>query len=107
MNKITKNFTIFYVLKIIEIGNHKGLDLVNMVDQTTKQICTFIVVQLSNEILALKILSMLADYRVDFTFKDSLKQTILFYICRDGKLKLLDFVLSTNSVNLNDQDSHG
>jgi hypothetical protein len=45
---------------------------------------------------------MLADYRVDFTFKDSLKQTILFYICRDGKLKLLDFVLSTNSVNLND-----
>ncbi|CAK73818.1 unnamed protein product (macronuclear) [Paramecium tetraurelia] len=89
------------------LQQNKDMDLVNVVDQQSKQICSYIVVQFDNEGLALKFLSLLTDFRVNLNFKDSLKQSILFYICRDGKLKLLDFVLSQNAVNINDQDQYG
>ncbi|CAD8165071.1 unnamed protein product [Paramecium octaurelia] len=89
------------------LQQYKDMDLVNVVDQQSKQICSYIVVQFDNEGLALKFLSLLTDFRVNLNFKDSLKQSILFYICRDGKLKLLDFVLSQNAVNINDQDQYG
>ncbi|CAD8068392.1 unnamed protein product [Paramecium sonneborni] len=89
------------------LQQYKDMDLVNIVDSNSKQICTYIVVQFDNEGLALKFLSLLTDFRVNLNFKDSLKQSILFYICRDGKLKLLDFLLSQNAININDQDQYG
>ncbi|CAD8089289.1 unnamed protein product [Paramecium sonneborni] len=89
------------------LQQYKDMDLVNTVDSNSKQICSYIVVQFDNEGLALKFLSLLTDFRVNLNFKDSLKQSILFYICRDGKLKLLDFLLSQNAVNINDQDQYG
>ncbi|CAD8058930.1 unnamed protein product [Paramecium primaurelia] len=89
------------------LQQYKEMDLVNVIDSQSKQICSYIVVQYDNEGLALKFLSLLTDFKVNLNFKDSLKQSILFYICRDGKLKLLDFVLSQNAVNIDDQDQYG
>ena len=39
-------------------------------------------------------------------YKDSLKQNVIFYIARDGKFKLLDYLL-TQGVKFNEIDSYG
>jgi ankyrin repeat protein len=39
-------------------------------------------------------------------FKDSYHQTVLFYVCREGKEKCLDLLLD-EGLNLNDEDLFG
>lgn len=62
-----------YVILYSKLEQYKDLDLLNISEPSNKQISTFTVVQFDNEVLALKILSLFIDYRVDLNFKDALK----------------------------------
>ncbi|CAD8144614.1 unnamed protein product [Paramecium octaurelia] len=89
------------------LNQYRDIDLVNKIDPSQRQISTYIAVQGPDDNVALQTLELLFDFGANLNYKDQLGQSILFYICRDGRLKLLDFVLSTNTVNVNDQDRYG
>ncbi|CAD8135075.1 unnamed protein product [Paramecium pentaurelia] len=84
----------------------KDIDLVNRIDPQTRQISTFIAIQGSDEDIALQLLKYLCELGANINYKDNLKQSILFYICRDGRTKLFDFLIS-QGINISDTDSYG
>ena len=48
-------------------------------------------------------LHILLDHGVNLKFKDHMKQSIMFYIARDGKAKVLEFV-HTHGLEINESD---
>ncbi|KAM3131429.1 hypothetical protein pb186bvf_016501 [Paramecium bursaria] len=86
----------------------KHVDLVNKIDPQTRQISTFFAINGPDEQLIFQILQMLYEHGANFNFKDNLRQTILFFICRDGRTRIFDYLLQKgNNLNINDQDSNG
>jgi ankyrin repeat protein len=51
-------------------------------------------------------MKLLIDYGANPHFKDSYQQTVLFYICREGKEKCLDLLLE-HGLSLEDEDIYG
>jgi len=51
-------------------------------------------------------MKLLIDYGANPHFKDNYQQTVLFYICRDGKLKCLELLLE-QGLNLEEEDIYG
>jgi len=43
---------------------------------------------------------------VDLHQKDNLKQTPLYYACRDGKTKVIQFLVE-QGIKVNDKDTYG
>ncbi|CAD8140172.1 unnamed protein product [Paramecium pentaurelia] len=84
----------------------KDIDLVNRIDPQTRQISTFIAIQGSDEDVSLQLLKYLCELGANINYKDNLKQSILFYVCRDGRTKLFDFLIS-QGINISDTDSYG
>ncbi|CAK85479.1 unnamed protein product (macronuclear) [Paramecium tetraurelia] len=84
----------------------KDIDLVNRIDPQTRQISTFIAIVGSDEDISLQLLKYLCELGANINYKDNLKQSILFYICRDGRTKLFDFLVS-QGINISDTDSYG
>lgn len=48
--------------------------------------------QIPDEYAGLEILRLLKDYGADIFYRDYLNQSIMFYICRDGRTLLFDFL---------------
>jgi hypothetical protein len=48
-------------------------------------------------------LQILAEHGVNLRFKDHMKQSIMFYIARDGKAKVLEF-LQPYGLEINESD---
>ncbi|CAD8132637.1 unnamed protein product [Paramecium octaurelia] len=84
----------------------KDIDLVNRIDPQTRQISTFIAIIGSDEDVSLQLLKYLCELGANIHYKDNLKQSILFYICRDGRTKLFDYLVS-QGINISDTDSYG
>jgi ankyrin repeat protein len=51
-------------------------------------------------------MQILLESGVDMFQKDNLKQTPLFYTCRDGKIKLAQFLIE-QGLQVNDIDTYG
>lgn len=51
-------------------------------------------------------MKLLIDYGANPHFKDNYQQTVLFYVCRDGKLKCLELLLE-QGLNLEEEDIYG
>ncbi|CAD8044471.1 unnamed protein product [Paramecium primaurelia] len=84
----------------------KDIDLVNRIDPQTRQISTFIAILGSDEDVSLQLLKYLCELGANINYKDNLKQSILFYVCRDGRTKLFDFLIQ-QGINISDTDSYG
>ncbi|CAD8053692.1 unnamed protein product [Paramecium sonneborni] len=84
----------------------KDIDLVNRIDPQTRQISTFIAIQGQDEDVSLQLLKYLCELGANINYKDNLKQSILFYVCRDGRTKLFDYLVS-QGINISDTDSYG
>jgi len=52
------------------------------------------------------IMKMLIDHGANPHFKDTYQQSILFYVCREGKEKCLDLLLE-KGLSLDDEDIYG
>ena len=53
----------------------------------------FSAVSINDEEQAIKMIEILIKLGVDFAQKDNLKQSPLFYAAKDGKLKLIQFMI--------------
>ncbi|CAD8144945.1 unnamed protein product [Paramecium octaurelia] len=97
-----------HIEKVKQILNkyQAEVDLVNRIDPQTRQISTFIAIQGSDEEVSLQLLRLLCELGANVNYKDNLKQSILFYVCRDGKTKLFDYLIS-QGINISDPDSYG
>ena len=51
-------------------------------------------------------MKILLDHGANPHFTDSYEQTVLFYVCREGKEKCLDLLLS-KGLSLDDEDVYG
>jgi ankyrin repeat protein len=51
-------------------------------------------------------IKLLIDFGANITFKDQMKQSIIFYIARDGKAKLMEFLIQYG-LNVNESDLYG
>lgn len=51
-------------------------------------------------------MKLLINYGANPHFKDSYQQTVLFYVCREGKEKCLDLLID-EGLNLEDEDIYG
>ena len=61
---------------------------------------------IQNEDLAIQFITILIESGVDLFQKDNLKQTPLFYACRDGKIKLAQFLIE-QGLSVQDIDTYG
>ncbi|CAD8202096.1 unnamed protein product [Paramecium pentaurelia] len=84
--------------------NH--IDLANKIEPQNRQIPTYDAVQAPAEYQAYLILKTLYDYGSDIHFRDAMQQSIIFYICRDGRCQLFDFLIS-KGLSVNEQDING
>lgn len=84
----------------------KELDLVNRIDPQTRQISSYIAAVIPEEDEALRMLRLLTEHGVNLNFKDQMKQTILFYVSRDGKHRVLQY-LHDQGLDINDSDLYG
>ena len=51
-------------------------------------------------------MKLLIDYGANPHFKDGYQQTVLFYVCRDGKQRCLDLLLE-QGLSLDQEDIYG
>jgi len=51
-------------------------------------------------------MKLLIEHGANPRFKDNFQQTVLFYVCRDGKEKCLELLLE-NGLDLNEADLYG
>ena len=61
---------------------------------------------IQNEDVAIQFMQILLESGVDMFQKDNLKQTPLFYTCRDGKIKLAQLLVE-QGLQVNDIDTYG
>lgn len=70
----------------------------------SKQTCIFDSVQCKNEEKAIEITKYLVENGANLKLLDEHDQNPLFYVARDGKIKLMQFLLSLG-MNINDKDN--
>jgi len=75
-------------------------------DAFSGQTPTFEIAQISNQDIAIEMLKLMRSKDADLGFKDKLRQNIIFYIARDGKVKLLEYLVS-EGVGVAEVDTHG
>jgi ankyrin repeat protein len=61
---------------------------------------------IQNEEQIIKMMTVLIQMGVDLFQKDNLKQTSLYYACRDGKCKVIQFLVE-QGIRVNDKDTYG
>lgn len=67
--------------------------LVNRLETQTRQPALYFSAILIDHEQSFEIMKLLIDYGANPHFKDGYQQTILFYVCRDGKEKCLQLLL--------------
>jgi hypothetical protein len=80
--------------------------LVNRLETQTRQPALYFSVILIDHEQSFEIMKLLIDHGANPFFKDSYHQTVLFYVCREGKEKCLDLLLE-RGLQLNDEDIYG
>lgn len=87
------------------IKQYKDIDIVNRLDTQTRQISTFYAVLAPDENAAHHMLYMLCEAGAEVNFKDNLRQNIAFYACRDGREKIIDYLVS-KGIKIDDTDAY-
>ncbi|CAK92814.1 unnamed protein product (macronuclear) [Paramecium tetraurelia] len=82
------------------------IDLANKMEPQNRQIPTYDAVQAPAEYQAYLILKTLYEHGSDIHYRDAMQQSIMFYICRDGRCQLFDFLIS-KGLSVNEQDQNG
>ena len=80
--------------------------LVNRLETQTRQPALYFSAILIDQEQSFEIMKLLIDHGANPHFKDSYQQTILFYVCRDGKEKCLDLLLE-QGLSLMEEDIYG
>ena len=80
--------------------------IVNRLETQTRQPSLYFSACLIDHQQSYEIMKLLIDHGANPHFKDNFQQTVLFYVCRDGKEKCLDLLLE-RGLNLNDPDLYG
>jgi hypothetical protein len=80
--------------------------LVNRLETQTRQPALYFSAILIDHELSYEIMKLLIDHGANPHFKDSYQQTVLFYVCRDGKDKCLDLLLE-QGLDLEEEDAYG
>lgn len=80
--------------------------IVNRLETQTRQPALFFAATLIDHEQSYEIMKLLLDYGANPHFKDSCQQTILFYVCREGKERCLDLLLEVG-LSLEDEDIYG
>ena len=80
--------------------------IVNRLESQTRQPSLYFSTILIDHEMSFSIMKMLIEGGANAHFKDNYQQTILFYVCREGKEKCLDLLLE-QGLNLNDEDIYG
>ena len=71
-----------------------NIEVRDVVDiQSFNQSLIFSAAAIADEEQSIKMITILIQLGVDFHQKDNLKQTPLFYAARDGKVKLIQFLV--------------
>lgn len=66
--------------------------IVNRLETQTRQPALYFAAILIDHEQSFEIMKLLIDHGANPHFKDSYQQTVLFYVCRDGKEKCLDLL---------------
>ena len=90
--------------EIVGFIRQYNLDITKVVDNDFKHTCLFYAVLIKDKDNALKVMKFFLDRGVAPTYTDILKQTVLFYVAREGKTNCVDMLISLGcSVNHRDQ----
>jgi ankyrin repeat protein len=79
---------------------------VNRLESQTRQPSLYFAATLSDHQQSYEIMKLLIDHGANPSFKDNYQQTVLFYVCKDGKEKCLDLLLA-EGLSLDDEDLYG
>lgn len=75
------------------------------IEVATRQPAIFAIAQCSDEDIILEMLKTMAEKGADLAFKDTLKQNIMFYAAKDGKVRTVEYLFS-QGVPVNISDSY-
>jgi ankyrin repeat protein len=80
--------------------------IVNRLETQTRQPALYFAAILIDHEQSYEIMKLLIDHGANPHFKDSYQQTVMFYVCREGKEKCLDLLFDCG-LNLEDEDVYG
>jgi ankyrin repeat protein len=80
--------------------------IVNRLETQTRQPSLYFSAILIDHEQSYELMKLLMNHGANAHFKDNYQQTVLFYVCREGKEKCLDLLLEAG-LNLNDEDIYG
>lgn len=80
--------------------------MTNRLDPVSKHISTFLASEIKDDQRCYEIMSLLLQYKANCHFVDNMKQSVLFYLAKEGHLKCLDLLIS-KGLNPEDSDIHG
>lgn len=78
----------------------------NKLESQLRQPPLYFAVLNPDEDVSLEMVKALVEAGANPNFKDANEQTILFYVCRDGKLKLAEYLMSLG-CKLEEEDLYG
>lgn len=78
----------------------------NRLETQTRQPSLYFSAILIDHEISYQIMKLLLDHGANPHFKDSNQQTVLYYVCKDGKERCLDMLLE-HGLSLNEQDGYG
>jgi ankyrin repeat protein len=88
------------ILKVVNAS------MVNRLDTQLSQPPLHFAVISNEDDISVEIIKLLIRHGANYRFKDSIEQTILFYVCREGKIKCAEVLLS-QGLNLDEVDKYG
>lgn len=95
--------------EVIKLVQESNLDLTSLVDEPKNfsQTPIFSACIIPDKDLSLRMIKVLVDFGVDPKREDSLKQTPLFYIAREGNNKAIQYLCGDHHVDVNKPDKYG
>lgn len=86
------------------LSKYPELNLANKIDPQTRQTSIFQISILPTDEDALQMLQVLLKHGADPYFLDQLKQSVIFYLAREGKMKCVEFLAEKNcDIDIRDQ----
>lgn len=78
----------------------------NRLETQSRQPALYVAAILIDHEQSYEIMKLLLEHSANPHFKDNYQQTVLFYVCREGKEKCLDLLLQ-NGLSLDEEDVYG
>lgn len=104
------------ILDVVQIGNlllikntltKFGFEMKYIIDRENHQNAYFYATLIPEDDVSLEVFKYLKSLDVDPFFKDKNNQTCLYYACREGKLKVCEFLITECKLPINEKDSFG